>query len=660
MPVNRFDRSQGQQYTSTYVPMPLEQIGDLAKQYQGHYQTGQALPQQLDILGQAIKAAPVDFENKARLIDEYKGRLGEIVNTAKPEDFARPEYQQKVNSIIYQFKNDPRVNAITNNKEVFDKVYTPYLSSKDAKKDLILTNVMSKEHSSGYKQMKPGESLAPLDYITHEDSLKGAKTIMDDIKIDGKSLSGIGEWAKDNNYFLKSTGHEKQILEAKVRNVAKANIGNYAENSEGRFRFKTLLNQVGLDPHMSYSDFKYAENIDPKIKQAIDSELENDLFNYGSKQIFKDVESSYDVKGNQLRLHAAKKDINESITPGLLQSIEGAPISMVSPEMKALFDDGIINDKGEIDYSSLSKTNFNAKASTKEAGNRVAKMGGWLNLDMASSSTKDYTNADRLAKVAVQAAKILGKTDKVTSENIPTILKEYNEFMSVKGYMGNKYDGIDKTAITQQVINDPTNYEFLDGKLQVSDDAKKVKETMFDTQVNKFTINSRVNIDGKSYLQGSVIDKKTGETKEVYIRPRTKEFNQHFDNIAKVADSMKDYYTGKYTPVKSSDAAFGNQLIISQTEVNGGRSIIRVYKDPNDPNDREQVVKYDIEYVPGEVKGKYDTRLTNREIVGNSFKEYQQGEHVNYGYTKEGRKMYETVAPKKDAWVENVTPNEED
>lgn len=311
MSVNRYDVPVGQRYTSSYIPLPLDEIGQMAKQYSADYKAGKQAPHALDQLEQAIKAAPVDFDNKKILMDDYHSKMNDIVSTAKPEDYAKPEYQQKINTLLYNFKNDPRLNAIANNKEMFDKVYQPYLSSKEAQKDLVLTDVRSKEHPTGYSQLKPGQSLAPLDYVQHEDAIKGSKTIMDDIKIDGIPLSSISQWKRDGNYFIDQDGHRKEITPDKVMNLAKANVANYAENTEGRFRFKTLLNKVGLDPHMSYTDFKYSNDIPKETKDAISNELANDLYSYGSKQIFKDTDISYNLEADQLALHRAKKGADQ-------------------------------------------------------------------------------------------------------------------------------------------------------------------------------------------------------------------------------------------------------------------------------------------------------------------------------------------------------------
>lgn len=508
MPVNRFDQPIGQRYTSTYVPMPLEEIGHMAKQYSDQYKLGQALPQQLDVLGQAIKAAPVDFENKQIILNEYKGKLNDLVNNAKPEDYARPEYQQKVGAVINQFKNDPRLNAIINNKEVFDKVYTPYLNSKESKKDLVLTNVLSQDHPTGYKQMKQGESLAPLDYIQHEDALKGAKTIMDDIKIDGTPLSSISQWKRDGDYFIDQDGHRKEITKDKVMNLAKANVGNYAENSEGRFRFKSLLNELGGDPHMSYSEFKNNPTISTKVKNYVDQELANDLFNYGSKQIFKDTDISYNLEADQVKIHAKKKAINDAVDVGMGQPIPGRIITDVVPEDIKQFMDK----NGKFDFTKMGKD---------------IPVYGPNGILMSLKPGDLAGDAAKVSAFVRDAAKAIGYKGELKADNYNDIMQKYNAQLS-KIAPDYAMTPVESEVISHSIKGQRNNYEFLDENGEKLTDNIALDKTFTADQ----KIIRKIGDNNVVMYKGSYVPE--GETKPVVItvRPLGVQTNIANDRVA--------------------------------------------------------------------------------------------------------------------------------
>lgn len=543
---NRFDTPYGQRYVSTYVPLPLEELSNLAQSYSNRYRTGQALPQQIDMLGQAIQAAPVDIDNKKQLIDDYKKAINDITSTAKPDDYAKPEYQNKINSLVYQFKNDPRLNTIRSNKEAFDKVYQPYLSSKDAKKDLVLTNIMSNEHSSGYKQLKPGEALAPLDYITHEDAVKGAKTIMDDIKIDGTPLSSISTWKRDGNYFIDQDGHRKEITKDKVMNLAKANVGNYAENSEGRFRFKTILNQVGLDPHMTYTEFKYDDNIPKDVKAAVDAELANDLYNYGSKQIFKDTDISYDLKADQLKLHAAKKKIDETVEIGMGQPVPGRVLTDVVPDNVKEF----MTKDGKIDFTKMGKD--------------IPKYGpNGILMDLKPGDLAG--DAKKVHDFVRDAANAIGYKGEFKADNYNEILDAYNKQLS-KIAPDYAMTPVETQVVSNSIKTQRNNYEFLDANGEKLTDNIALDKTFNADQ----KIIRKIGDQNVVMYKGSYVPE--GETKPVQItvRPLGVQTNIANDRVANQQNRAIQFMS-KGTTDKEMDsvqqAAIKSGLISKGTKV---------------------------------------------------------------------------------------------
>lgn len=627
MPSNRFDTPYGQQYVSQYVQAPLSEISGMAKEYSDKYKQAEEDTYKLNDLMAHVNAIDEHSPYKKALSERYHPKINELADKIiKGTDL--PTAKRDLNKLQREFANDPLRQELE--KSYVEKAL--YQKDRIAKGDKYgewQDPTMKFKGTTADKQIEPFRYTGMGEVQNHAEE---ARKQMADIGVDAAEMQNA-VLGTDGIIRDRSTGKE-HILSKKVEQLSAMKVPSFLATKEG-LDFARMI---------QYKN----PNID------IEKAAQEYLYNAGSNQIFS--KSEYGNKLNVTGLALRKYDEEKAKEmQGLNQSVEGLPMDLVSPEFKALKESGTLNDKGEVDFSKLLSSNPSGTGDLK-AGDRIAKTGGWLNLDLGNAKTSTE-RAEKLVKVVQQAGKVLGyDPSTIKSGDFNKILNEYNGFVTTKGYMGNQLTGAEKDIITKQTLTDPSNYEFLDNKLQVSKDAQESKAAIYnkDTQ---FNINSRVNIDGKSYLQGTVTNKETGETTEVYVRPKTKEYNQHFDNVAKVAEDMKGYYTGKTEVKKSDDPTFPNASIISQTSTDNGKSIIRVYKNPNDPNDTELVVKYDLQYIPSETKGKYDTRLTNRSVLGNSFKEYQQGEHVNYGQTGEGLKMYENVAPKKIQYELNTDQN---
>lgn len=615
---SRFNSIQQDRYMPTYTSLPLEAISNLAKDYSGRYQQGQQNLDELGELSSRVNAIDQHQQYKQELLNHYNNRINDLATR-----YSKGEDINNLNREASKLKRDFVSDPIRNELETSYSNYNAYQKDKIAKGDKYGEHY---DNYLGFKGSTQNNGINPYRYTGMgeiQDHQKLAIDMMSGIKESGKEYDNVG--LDSNGNIIGHKGGSKYILNDRVRDLANGKVGSFLVTKEGQDFAKML---------------KYNN---PNIN--INKAAEEYLYQAGANQIH-----SINSSGNDFKY--APKYINDGLKPKevnpkpLNQTVEGLPIDLTSPEFKDLKDKGIIDDKGQVDFLHLIKPDV-VKNVNKEAGDRIANMNGWLNLNLSSNQGSNTKNAEQLVKVVQQAASVLGYDPKTIKANdFNKVLNEYNSMITTKGYMGNQLTAAEKDINTKQVLTDATNYEFLDDKLQLSNKATDNKASIYNKE-NQFNINNRVNIDGKSYLQGTIIDKESGKTETVYVRPKTKEYNQYFDAPAQVAKSMQDYYTGKTKPKSADDPAFNGTNILSETVTNGGKSIIRVYKNPTDPNNNEQVVQYDIKYVPSEIKGKYNTQLSNRTVLGNSFKEYQQGVHAAYGDTPEGLKMYENQAPKK-------------
>lgn len=623
--MNRFDEVRGQDYISTYVRPPLELYADLAKDYQDRYRTGKAIPDQLDALSQSIKAAPIHYSLKDAYINDYKTQVNNLMDSAKPGDYAKPEFQEKANRIVREFKNDPRLNTIQGTKAWWDKEYQPYLNDEKTKRNLNLTNLMDKQ--GNYIQTDKG--VYNNDFVQYKENSKDLKNIMDDVSIDGTPLSSISKWKRDGNYFIDQDGHKKEVTPQKIKDVALANSENYANTEGGGFRLATILNTVGLDPHMSYTDFKYNENIPLETKLAVQDELATDLENYGKKQIFKDTDIKYNLHDDKIAQFRAKKDIIDT-PPSLGQVVAGnTTYNLVQDAPSEIKDILTFNKDGKaiIDWEGL-HGRPKGGAYSQFSFPRYDKNKGLID------------NSTQLYNYSKEAANAIGFKGEINSKTIPDILTEYNKASKALSY-DYKLPSTEQAVIKDDMLKDRRNYKFMD------EDGKIIDPVLLDED---FSPDTRVYDNGKSKIAFSYIDK--SNKSEPVIKYGTAENlaiedNKFHSTIGTLQKDQLDFYkngTISNPTAQQMNREFGmddknykGPKIISVTQSPTGNSIYVVL---GDPNNRKDQTYEEIKIVNGQkvrfIKPNLPTLM--KEV------------NKDWYNTPEGQAEANRIAPKKSAY----------
>jgi len=315
MPVNRFDNPVGQRYVSTYVPLPYEQLSEIAKQHQDKHDRNRMLPLEFDKMASALKAAPIHQDKKDALIKGYKGLIDSAVNSTK--DYASPEFQKKVTDILYQFRNDPSVQEIENTKNWWDKEYLPYRGNKENQRDLDFTVQKDESNSTGYKQTDKG--VYSLNTTKYADSAKAAEDIMSNIKASGKS-TGVWDLSHSkqlgNGYtevYNKTTNSYEQITDAQVKNIAAHSVGIYGRTDAGLYRLRQMLQPIYGDKVQELSYDNLEKLTSPNVFNAVNQELQNDLTSIAYKQQFRNTK--YDEDNKFQDNEGNKKKVLEDAVP---------------------------------------------------------------------------------------------------------------------------------------------------------------------------------------------------------------------------------------------------------------------------------------------------------------------------------------------------------
>jgi hypothetical protein len=549
MPVNRYDQPIGQRYVSTYVPLPLEEIGQMAKQYSDAYKTGQALPHQLDQLDQALKAAPIHYEKKKALMDKYHKEMNSLVDNAKPEDYAKPEYQQKINNLVYQFKNDPEVNQILNTKQWWDKEYVPYVNNDKNNRSLIYG--IHQNPDGSYKQTN--QEISKLMTTPYEDRHKAAWDIIGGIEKDGSLKEAGYDFSQPmrvgpgGEYYAynKITKGWEGVSKGKLGEVVGHSIKSYGDSNAGKHHLQDMLRPYIGDSAYSldYSTLERKAQEDPNYAQVlgqVNKAFEKHLFDTGFKQI--GGKSTFRLDNMTLKddAQARANKAQEDAVLGLPQTAPDTSsledlTKEIPEDLKHIVSyekqpDGTVKaniDMKAIGKSGEAKAGYGVMGSSQTMGTDsfkggVDKQGGTI--------TKD---TKRLLDYLYNAASAIGiPKSEVTVNKANEILTAYHEY-SKNVAPQEILDGPLQKLMSTNIINDRENYTIKDseGKIVTNEDQSNMKD---------FKVNSRTYKNGQQVIKGSYFD--DGEYKTVTIIPHSNQSNNYFNIVGNIKENVQDFF----------------------------------------------------------------------------------------------------------------------
>jgi len=338
---SRFDvnRPENFQYTSQYIPLPLEAISNMAKEYSTNTAKGKAIPSQLDILERKLEVAPKDYAKKAEVFKNAHNILNEHIASAKPGDWSKPEFQNKTQTIIAQLASDPIFNSFAINKKYFDTHKTKNPN------DLDFTYERDPNDPFGttYKQDMTGSIIAEPKITEYDDPTAAKTSIMAGIKDSGYLIKHGIDYSKtdkvgannDYNLYQGLTEGKSGVGDPRIAEIARSSTDVYGNSNAGKWETQKLLrddydfgseaqnwdyarlkreaysgNEVALDIYREISD-KYARDMyligakqrDENITKTLDqTTLKDDVANKKALDKAEPLPDSYEseaIPGNQ-------------------------------------------------------------------------------------------------------------------------------------------------------------------------------------------------------------------------------------------------------------------------------------------------------------------------------------------------------------------------
>lgn len=593
MPVNRFDQPIGQKYTSSYVPLPLDEIGQMAKQYSADYKAGKQAPHALDQLDQALKHAPIHEAKKRALMDKYHAQMNDIVGQARPEDYAKPEYQQKISNLINNFKNDPEVNQIMNTKAWWDKEYIPYINDPDKSNKALIYDVH--ETSPGvYAQTQ--KEVSRLKATPYDDREKAAWDIVGDISKSGNlTESGYdfskgmrvgpgGEHIVYNKYTNKWEGVTKDKLDAVVGH----SIKSYGDTKAGKHHIQELLLNEGFGDEAYNYDYNKIQTLaskDDKYKpllKYVDDKISKHLTDVGFKQVGIVTEKHIDNMTLKDDAVARANEAQEQVVAGNPIESRTFNVSMFDkdPTGKKLLDEGTIENKNgvlQINKDKLLETLKLYKNYDYDKGSVNVQVGEKQSFD----KVKELSNF--VFKIGIQ----LGyKPKDIKYDNFEKIINDYNAGSKIRMADEQMADPI-REVETKKLENNWNNYDFFN-----TDDPNVPVDKPVIEKGDKVTLNNFRNIikGGKAEMyRDGFIKKANGDIVPIMTKPASIIDDKYHDVLS---DINLKYIQADLNQKKPKSIAADKSEVIEEDVPISNRGTVDILRTKDQNNNKITVFKY--------------------------------------------------------------------
>ena len=625
--MNRFDQpvQNNYQYSPEYAPLPLQDLAEMAREYSTRYRTGQNLKNKLPEYASKIKYRPGNEDMFNQWYSNSEKSISEITDSARPEDWADPLFQQKVMSQLNKIANDPLRMTIENN-------YNKWFKHKlDNENDLDFTY---KKDANGNYLQSYGSDTDPK-VIPYADAMDARLKMMSGIQESGYTKDMPYDFSKGveagpNGTYLaydKVTNKVRQITQQDVEKLASIMNPLFYSSAEGKYELaKTLRPYLGDAAYdMSYEKLQqYAKN-DPRYKSLLDyaNNYNTDmLFRAGAKQIHQTIDQNIDQTTLKDDAKSKQMDIKASLlgeTNDLVETPE--VINATNQQLSEVTADGLVKFDQATGTYKVDYTKLTSNGTLQTEGPHPIYVQG------TTTGTKkgiNMNNEVKLAKFVQNAADALGYKGEINQQNRDIIINEYAKLMKVNTY-ATSLSPSEREIYTNNFINHPEAYAFVDEKGQMIDEGKApnmtIQNSNGETTPRQLTITERMQIGDKDHrntkFKVEYYDD-DGTLQHAYVRPKNKIMSNYYDTVGKASDAginyiqngkasitedqklMQTTYDGKTVPIVITEGEYGpNQKTYNQVEVvQGSKPTEKIYIFANS-NDRKDLKFYKYSYSLG-------------------------------------------------------------
>jgi len=257
--MNRFDNPKGQQYVSQRVPLPLDFIAGMAKDYSDKYNKAKEETYALDDLMSKVNAIDEHSQYKKQLNDQFHPRIEDLASRmAKGIDLNTAT--SEINKLKRDFQNN-ELRQELENSYIQKNEYLKERRKLGAEYDFV------EDPNYSFKGTKDGqlESFRFQGMGKIQDHQKRAQEMMKDIASSGYDNNNtyIG---KDGNVYRSVNGKE-ELATAQIWSIAQSKSPDFQSTLEGKNLVKHILHDM---PNISQKD--------------LDNQVTQYLFNAGLQQ----------------------------------------------------------------------------------------------------------------------------------------------------------------------------------------------------------------------------------------------------------------------------------------------------------------------------------------------------------------------------------------
>jgi len=357
MASNRFDQAHPQSYVSQYIRPPFEAISAMGEKANKNFEEGKKLEDDLGLLGQTIKAAPMYELHKQQFVNSYNKKINDLVDESKG-DYGSPEFKRKAHKLITEFKTAPEIDAFAQTKKAFEDYQS---EKKDTKNAMNLDWTYQKDKNGNYVPLDVNkQGIYSPKFTQYEDWNKTAKDVMGKVNDSGYSKETGMDFSNpmtrisngETEVYAGKTNGWVGVSDPRVQNLSKMMASEYANTTAGKHHLQSLL---GTD--IDYKTLSIQAQNDPEVaktKKAVDDEFANHMYRANANQIGGVTSSSIDYHFQNDRKAAAANDQKEANK--YLPSFEGNISPTPSTPKNALSTIGMksdfMDDEGNIKYNS--------------------------------------------------------------------------------------------------------------------------------------------------------------------------------------------------------------------------------------------------------------------------------------------------------------------
>lgn len=583
--INEFDQSQGQNYVSNFVPLPLDNLTRMAAMKQGQYDNALDDIEKTKGLLQ-LKADPnninernIWLKNTNKAIDDFSSKA---LNGWTPQ--LQREWLSFKNSKI----NDPdRLNM----EESYNQ-YQNYLKDyRELTKDGSIPLNNTYEQVLNERQNKKN-GVIPFYHnglIKKLDWEDAARKTVNDLKEEGLTEKGY-------------------VLDPVTQQVITWEQGDIGITPD------RLMKEV----NMKYNNFltsdagkQYEQQLKSKNPNATNEQIENQIKNF-----------IYAANSNKVGIKSTKAENVKKLSDNSNDSnpfLNGFGLGQTKPNLRNPNDitqkpESSINDiislnkdsngnySYKINYNKIG--NHNVKPIDKKSGDRIAEVGGWLDLDVMGSNTSVKEDTSKIFDWFANAAKSIGidpklikinttdgkgnkLSDKEIKENqlvLNTIAKEYIKFSkNISPIQILSTNEPLREMTKDQIINGIGNYTIYEKDKVVTDDTELDNFKSFNPETREFeTIRDEEGkaIGTQQVIYGRYTDSK-GKRHELKLIPQSNESNSYYSIIGNVQNDVNGYFKNGIPENKEEIDLAQKELGIYNTPT---REIISYKQYPGRPN----------------------------------------------------------------------------